>query len=105
MKEKIYDTRPMKDAMAHISLLLTYALKSGMSIQDIMQTLFSFKPRLEKSKLIFDRFDFHQVGNTIKKLILTNKPAEEAIFAMESLTINQTLTKQYFKEILEYRKS
>jgi hypothetical protein len=105
MKERIYDSRPMKDILSHISLLITYAQKAEMPIQDIMQTLFSFKPRLENSKLFFDRFDFHQVGSTIKKLILTNKPAEQAIFAMESMTINQTLTLHYFKKILEYRKS
>jgi hypothetical protein len=105
MKEKIYDSRPMKDILSHISLLITYAVKSGMSIQDIMQTLFSFKPKLDNGKLIFERFNFHEVGSAIKKLILTNRPAEQAIFAMESMTINQTLTLHYFKKILEYRKS
>jgi len=95
----------MKDILSHISLLITYAIKSEMPIQDIMQTLFSFKPKLDQGKLIFDRFNFHEVGATIKKLILTNQPSGDAIFAMESITINETLTLQYFKKILQYRKT
>nr|UPW42248.1 MAG: putative RNA dependent RNA polymerase [Henan mito-like virus 36] len=105
MKERIYDSRPLKDTLSYISLLLTYSIKSNMPIQDIMMTLFSFRPQLDNSKLIFNRFDFHKVGSLIKKLILTNKAPEDAIFAMESVTINQTLTLTYFKKILEYRKS
>jgi hypothetical protein len=105
MKERIYDSRPLKDTLSYISLLLTYAIKSDMPIQDIMMMLFSFRPQLDNSKLVFNRFDFHKIGSIIKKLILTNKAPEDAIFAMESVTINQTLTLTYFKKILEFRKS
>jgi hypothetical protein len=104
MKERIYDSRPMKDILSHISLYITYAIKSGVPLQDIMMTLFSFRPKLENSKLIFERFDFHKVGSIIKQLILTNKPSGEALFAMESVAINRVLTLHYFKKILEYRK-
>jgi uncharacterized membrane protein len=44
LKEQIFDTRPQRDILPHVSLFMTYAIKIGMTSQEIMRILFLGKP-------------------------------------------------------------
>jgi hypothetical protein len=105
MKEKIYDTRPSRDAISLISLYITYALKTQTSIQNIMRSLFLNYPVIRDGKLIFNSFNFHETGNKVKNMIRDGRIPVDASFHPDFLAINYFLTGSYFSKVLKMRSS
>jgi len=70
LKEKIFDSRPQKDVLPHISLFLTYAMKIGMTSQEIMRILFLGKPSISDKCFRWEKFSFNTYFSNIKNMII-----------------------------------
>jgi len=105
MKEKIYDTRPQRDPMALIFLYITYALKSNMNIQDLLRTLFLHKPVIENKFLVFKKFNFHEIGNKVKNMILTGKAPREADYHADYRAVNLIFVSDLAKKVIDLRRT
>lgn len=70
LKEKIFDTRPQKDILPHISLFLTYAMKIDMTRDEIMRILFLGKPFIEDKHFRWEKFSFNTYFSNLKRMII-----------------------------------
>lgn len=102
LKEKIFDNRPQTDVLPLISLFLTYAMKIGMTSQEIMRILFLGNPFVSNKSFRWQKFSFHYYFKVIKEMIINKvSPVDlkyhpdfkileaymQSIFARKSLNI------------------
>jgi hypothetical protein len=70
LKEKIFDTRPQRDILPHISLFLTYSFKIGMTRDEIMRILFLGKPYINNKRFQWEKFSFNDYFSNLKRMII-----------------------------------
>lgn len=70
LKEKIYDSRPQRDILPHISLFMTYALKIGMTYQEIVRILLLGGAHINEKSFVWKSFDFNQFFAKLKRMII-----------------------------------
>jgi len=105
LKEKTYDTRPVRDSMALISLWMTYAIKSNMKFQDMMRALFLNFPKLESRSLVFTKFDFHKLGKKVKNMIQTGNAPVDASYHPDFILMCDILKVRYLNKVWNMRKT
>jgi hypothetical protein len=103
LKEKSYDTRPFKDALALIALYVTYAFKSGMKLEYILRMLHLAMPSFEGNTLVFNSFDFNRIGSQIRQMILTNVPKVELSYGRNLNLIIEKVSETFVSKLHSIR--
>jgi len=100
LKEKIFDSRPQKDILPHISLFLTYAMKIGMTRQEIMRILFLGKPLIANRVFRWEKFSFNTYFSNLKKMIIDGVSPVDLKYHPDFTIIEHHMKDIYAKQAL-----
>jgi len=77
MKTNLYDPKPSHDILALTNLIISYALKSNMSIEALVRLFLSCGPIVMGDKISFKSFNYSYMCNLLKGLMRGQIPSVE----------------------------
>jgi len=103
MKTNLYDSKPSQDILALTNLIISYALKSNMSIEALVRLFLSCGPIVMGDKISFMSFNYSYMCNLLKGLMRGQIPSVEIDASLYTDMITK-LSNLYLRKLINLKK-